>query len=141
MAGISHRVRRHGYRLKQRFREDPFSTIILYSILLGLFFLAFSFRGMLLTMFVKPIGIVNPALEQISQPTPAEESTTDESQLDAPNDEDAVTFRSSGTYVVKSGDTLSSVADSLNLDWKELAELNKVEPPYALKVGQELKLP
>lgn len=141
MAGISHRVRRHGYRIKQKFREDPFSTIILYSILLSLFFVAFAFRGMLLTMFVKPIGIVNPALEQITNPTPVEESTTDQNPLDAPNDENAVSFKSSGTYVVKSGDTLSSIADSLNLDWEELAKLNNVEPPYALKVGQELKLP
>lgn len=140
MAGISHRVRRHGYRIKQKFREDPFSTIILYSILLSLFFIAFAFRGMLLTMFVKPIGIVNPALEQITNPTPAEESTTNQNPIDT-NPDDAVSFKSSGTYVVKSGDTLSSIADSLNIDWKDLAELNKIEPPYALKVGQELKLP
>lgn len=95
---------------------------------------------MLLTMFVKPIGIVNPALEQITNPTPSSEDSPSNIELDAPSD-DAVSFKSSGTYVVKSGDTLSSIADSLNLDWKELAELNKVEPPYALKVGQELKLP
>lgn len=91
-------------------------------------------------MFVKPIGIVNPALEQITNPTQSTPDSPSNTELDAPS-EDAVSFKSSGTYVVKSGDTLSSIADSLNLDWKELAELNKVEPPYALKVGQELKLP
>lgn len=135
---MPHRARRYGYRLKKRFREDPFSTIVLYSILLSLFFLVFAFRGMIFTMFVKPVGIINPALERLNADK-AEETPTD-STKDGQTD-DAVIFKSSGTYTVKSGDTLSSVAEELGLDWKELAKLNNIEPPYSLDVGTELKLP
>ena len=48
------------------------------------------------------------------------------------------------TYVVKSGDTLFSVARDVLKDpakWKKIAELNDLTEPYALKVGQELLLP
>ena len=44
-------------------------------------------------------------------------------------------------YTVKPGDTLFGIGLDLKIDWKELAELNNIEPPYALKSGQELKLP
>lgn len=122
--------------MKRRFREDPFSTIVLYSVLIGLFFMAFAFRGMIFTMFVKPIGIVNPSLQQVTQ--------TDSATQDAPSEgqgEEATTFKSSGSYTVKEGDTLSSIAAALKVEWKALAELNNIQPPYDLDPGTELKLP
>ncbi|MEZ4210251.1 MAG: LysM domain-containing protein [Patescibacteria group bacterium] len=133
MTRMQHRARRYGYRMKRRFRQDPFSTIVLYSILLGLFFTAFAFRGMLFTMFVKPIGIINPSNDSV-KPEPVETDATGQTG-------EAVTFKSSGTYIVKPGDTLSIIAGELNLDWKELAEFNDLKPPYSLNVGDELKLP
>jgi uncharacterized membrane protein len=138
MAGIRHRARRYGYRLKRRFQQEPFSTIVLYSVLLSIFFIVFAFRGMIFTMFVKPIGIVNPAIDKLTNPeaeTPPED-TTKTGQTD-----EAVSLKSSGTYIVKEGDTLSSIAGALNLDWKKLAELNNIQPPYSLSNGQEIKLP
>lgn len=45
------------------------------------------------------------------------------------------------TYVVKGGDTLSSIARRHQLEVKELASLNKIRSPYTLSIGQRLVLP
>ena len=42
-------------------------------------------------------------------------------------------------YRVKSGDTLSAIAQELGVDMLELAELNRIYPPYSLQVGKELE--
>lgn len=130
--------RRYGGRVKQRvqerFQQDPFSAIILYAVLLGLVFLLFAFRGMIAALFIRPLGIVNPS------DTTVEERTTNSSGQSSSLDEPIV-VRSSGTYTVKSGDTLYSIATALNMSWQDIAELNDIEPPYALTVGQELSLP
>lgn len=45
------------------------------------------------------------------------------------------------TYIVKGGDTLSSIARRHELDVKEVAKLNKIRSPYTLSIGQRLVLP
>jgi LysM repeat protein len=45
------------------------------------------------------------------------------------------------TYTVKSGDTLSGIASVYGTTWQELAELNGIDDPRRLRVGQELQLP
>jgi murein DD-endopeptidase MepM/ murein hydrolase activator NlpD len=45
------------------------------------------------------------------------------------------------TYTVAKGDRLDRIAKKMGLTRKELAELNKLKAPYALKPGQELKGP
>ncbi len=46
------------------------------------------------------------------------------------------------TYIVKSGDTLSSIAVKFDIeDWRDLARANNLEEPYSLKVGDELIIP
>lgn len=133
MAQLPHKARRYGYRLKQRFREDPFSTLVLYALFFSAIFLIFAFRGLIATIFIKPIGIINPgnrpAVEQTVQNT--EENTN----------QDTIPVESSGTYTVRSGDTLYGIAQDLEIGWEDLAALNNLEPPYSLSVGQKLKLP
>jgi len=46
-----------------------------------------------------------------------------------------------GTYVVKEGDTLAGVGYELGIAWEDIAELNNIEPPYSLDVGQVLSIP
>lgn len=46
-----------------------------------------------------------------------------------------------GTYIVVAGDTLTEIAETLNLDWHVLASLNGLLPPYLLRIGQVLRLP
>lgn len=47
----------------------------------------------------------------------------------------------SDVYVVKSGDTLSKIAAQFNTTVDILADLNNIENPNLIRVGQEIKLP
>lgn len=138
MVELPHRARRYGYRVQKRFREDPFSVIVLYALFFSLIFLIFAFRGLIATVFIKPLGIINPSLNGL--PTANTETSTN-SIPNSADDSGSFTLRSTQKYTVKTGDTLYSIADALNLEWKELAALNELQPPYDLSVGQELKLP
>lgn len=42
-------------------------------------------------------------------------------------------------YVVEPGDTLYAVAFRLGMDYRTLANLNDIDPPYVIRVGQALK--
>ena len=42
-------------------------------------------------------------------------------------------------YVVEPGDTLYAVAFRLGVDYRTLANLNDIDPPYVIRVGQALK--
>ena len=44
------------------------------------------------------------------------------------------------TYVVKRGDTLYSIALEHGVDYRELAQLNQLEDPARIRIGQELRL-
>ncbi|MFI6673436.1 transglycosylase family protein [Kribbella sp. NPDC050470] len=43
-------------------------------------------------------------------------------------------------YTVKSGDTLSEIAEANGADWRELARINNLEDPDLILIGQTLKL-
>lgn len=45
------------------------------------------------------------------------------------------------THTVKKGDTLYAIALEYGYDYKELAEINGITPPYIIRIGQTLKLP
>ena len=45
-----------------------------------------------------------------------------------------------GTYVVKRGDTLYSIALEHGADYRELAQVNQLEDPSKIRIGQELRL-
>lgn len=44
------------------------------------------------------------------------------------------------TYIVRSGDTLYSIAKAAGVDYKQLARRNQIAPPYNIYVGQRLYL-
>ncbi len=44
-------------------------------------------------------------------------------------------------YKVKSGDTLFSISKDYNIQWTALATLNNLQAPFALKIGQTIKIP
>lgn len=46
----------------------------------------------------------------------------------------------SGTHVVKSNETLFTIAWRYNRDFKELAQVNDIKPPYTIRPGQTLSL-
>ena len=43
-------------------------------------------------------------------------------------------------YTVKRGDTLSRIAATYGLNWRDLARWNQIGPPYRIEVGQRLSL-
>jgi lipoprotein NlpD len=45
-----------------------------------------------------------------------------------------------GTYIVKRGDTLYSIALELGIDHRELAQMNRLDDVSRLRVGQELRI-
>lgn len=49
-------------------------------------------------------------------------------------------FSSPKTYSVKRGDTLYSIAFRYDTDFRTLAHLNHINPPYSLRVGQVINL-
>lgn len=50
--------------------------------------------------------------------------------------QDTVTY-----YIVKKGDTLSSIGSKYNVNWKDIANLNNISNPYIIYVGQSIKIP
>ena len=44
-------------------------------------------------------------------------------------------------YEVKRGDTLFNLSVQYNISWENLAEINNLDEPYTLKIGQEIKIP
>lgn len=45
------------------------------------------------------------------------------------------------TYEVKKGDTLFNIAQRYEISWQTLAEINGLNEPYLLKIGQKIKIP
>ncbi len=43
-------------------------------------------------------------------------------------------------YTVKKGDTLYSIGLEHGFDYKEIAQINQIDPPYTIQIGQSLKL-
>ena len=53
----------------------------------------------------------------------------------------AAADKADADYVVVAGDTVSKIAIRYGLDWKELAQYNKLANPNLIYVGQTLKIP
>lgn len=47
----------------------------------------------------------------------------------------------SKSYEVQEGETLVSIAEKAGINWKKLATINKMKPPYTVKKGDKLKVP
>lgn len=41
-------------------------------------------------------------------------------------------------YTVLEGDTVNSISEKFQMNWKKLAKVNKIKPPYELKVGNQI---
>jgi len=44
-------------------------------------------------------------------------------------------------YEIKSEENIKSLAEKFNVSWKLLAKVNKLQPPYAFKSGEKIKVP
>lgn len=54
---IRERYRAYKQHVAERFRQEPFPTLVIYALFLSLIFLLFAFRGLIITFFIPPIGV------------------------------------------------------------------------------------
>uniref|UniRef100_UPI002149147A LysM peptidoglycan-binding domain-containing protein n=1 Tax=Tahibacter caeni TaxID=1453545 RepID=UPI002149147A len=74
-------------------------------------------------------------------PAPVEDiALTDEAPRPAAMTRAASAERNVATHKVVAGDTLYSIAFKNGLDYRELARINRIESPFRIYVGQELRL-
>jgi LysM repeat protein len=59
----------------------------------------------------------------------------------APPPEESAAPEDAATYKVRAGDTLSGIAAEFGTTWQVLAELNDIDDPGSLRIGQVLQLP
>ncbi len=57
-----------------------------------------------------------------------------------PANNNSITITKTTDYIVKSGDSLSTIAEKYNMKTIELAELNNIKKPYNIRIGQRLKV-
>lgn len=73
---------------------------------------------------------------------PAEEETAAEEDADDTTEATTTTVNAGdGVYIVRAGDTLLSIGATLGVNWNDIAQLNDLEFPYTIYVGDELTLP
>ena len=82
-----------------------------------------------------------PSVEATPTASPTESPTPSPSPTESPTPSPSGSPEVSKTYVVRSGDTLSGIALSLDISMADLIALNGITDPNKIKPGQVLKLP
>ena len=82
---------------------------------------------------------VTPTASPTESPTPS--PSPSESPSPTPSPSPSGSLEVPKTYVVRSGDTLSGIALSLDISMADLIALNGITDPNKIKPGQVLKLP
>jgi len=54
--------RRYKYRVRQKYQEDPFAFLVLWSLFFSAVFLIFAFRGLIAATFMHKIDVSNEPL-------------------------------------------------------------------------------
>ncbi|MEO8145180.1 MAG: peptidoglycan DD-metalloendopeptidase family protein [Betaproteobacteria bacterium] len=83
----------------------------------------------------RPAAVAQPRLP-VLQPTPVPGATSPTS----PTSPTSAAAGAPGAYIVRRGDTLYSIALEHGVDYRELAQANKLDDPSKLRVGQELRV-
>ena len=82
-----------------------------------------------------------PSVEATPTASPTESPTPSPSPSESPSPSPSGSPEVPKTYVVRSGDTLSGIALSLDISMADLIALNGITDPNKIKPGQVLKLP
>ena len=82
-----------------------------------------------------------PSVEATPTASPTESPTPSPSPTESPTPSPSGSPEVPKTYVVRSGDTLSGIALSLDISMADLIALNGITDPNKIKPGQVLKLP
>lgn len=82
-----------------------------------------------------PASSITPSVPSITPPAPSASAATPAKKY-VPHDKD---WRPQ-TYVVQKGDTLYSIAFNHGMDYREIVDLNNIQNPGVIQVGQEIRL-
>lgn len=55
--------RKYKYRMKQKYQEDPFAFLVLWSLFFSAVFLIFAFRGLIAATFMHKIDVSNESIQ------------------------------------------------------------------------------
>ncbi len=86
----------------------------------------------------------NPPKPIILEPDILTPTIQDEGETDGNGDQNGdqdTPIECGDTYTVQSGDVPSAIAETCGVDVTDLLELNGIDDPTSLNVGQELKIP
>lgn len=109
---------------RPRRQLSSFAVVVLVALItISIFLLFIALKG----LFKKE---ETPKGENIEAPAPVEEPT-----------EETSNEKNGTTYKVQSGDTLYDIGRKFGIDYEAIAKYNDLNPPYTLKVGEELKIP
>ena len=81
----------------------------------------------------------NPPATIENRSVVAVEEVPEVRQISPVGDDYGAQLQVGADYVVQSGDTLYAVAFRLGMDYRTLADINNIDPPYVIKVSQVLK--
>ncbi len=81
----------------------------------------------------------NPPATIENRSVVAVEEVPEVRQISPVGDDYGAQLQVGADYVVQSGDTLYAVAFRLGMDYRSLADINNIDPPYVIKVSQVLK--
>lgn len=99
--------------------------------------------------YIKELGEVNPKVEgritvvpaEEVEEAPAEEPIPEPAEEPVPAEPTPEPVKEEVKYVVKPGDWLSKIGIKFNIDWKVLAEYNKLSNPDLIFPGQIIVIP
>ena len=99
-----------------------------------------STRTLLLLPLSLAVGCAdNPRATIENRSVVAVEEVPEVRQISAMGDDYGAQLQVGSDYVVQPGDTLYAVAFRLGIDYRTLAGINNIDPPYVIKVSQVLK--
>ena len=99
-----------------------------------------SIRTLSLLSVLLAVGCAdNPPATIENRSVVAVEEVPEVRQISPVGDDYGAQLQVGADYVVQSGDTLYAVAFRLGMDYRTLADINNIDPPYVIKVSQVLK--
>ncbi|MFH0912535.1 MAG: hypothetical protein V1807_02685 [Patescibacteria group bacterium] len=71
--------RKYKYRMKQKYSEDPFAFLILWSLFFSAVFLVFAFRGLIAAIFMPKVDVSDQPIVSEDTLNPNSANSTDKS--------------------------------------------------------------
>ena len=78
---------------------------------------------------------------QQQPPTPTSNQPLEINQTNIQIEAEKEIIKGGQEYSIESGDTLATIGAKFNVDWKKIAQINKISEPYTVRTGQKLIIP